>query len=137
MSVHPVLINGRWRDANSSATFNAFSPFSGEVLLGEYRVSSWAHINEALDAAAQAASQLAEQDEPSRLSRFLEVYAKLIELESIALVEMAHQETGLAREPRLPEIELPRTTGQLRQAAEECRKPNDGRVERDLTRPVR
>jgi alpha-ketoglutaric semialdehyde dehydrogenase len=33
------------------------------------------------------------------------------------LVDMAHRESGLPKAPRLAEVELPRTTGQLRQAA--------------------
>ena len=34
---------------------------------------------------------------------------------------MAHLETALPADPRLRSVELPRTTGQLRQAAAACR----------------
>src|SRR5690606_33082465 len=45
----------------------------------------------------------------------------LIEGEAERLVEAAHLETGYPREPRLAKVELPRTTSQLRQAAEAAR----------------
>ena len=37
---------------------------------------------------------------------------------------MAHRETGLPKSPRLADVELPRTTGQLRQAAAAARTGN-------------
>jgi NADP-dependent aldehyde dehydrogenase len=40
-----------------------------------------------------------------------------LEAHSAGLVEIAQRETGLPKLPRLAEVELPRTTGQLRQAA--------------------
>jgi NADP-dependent aldehyde dehydrogenase len=54
---------------------------------------------------------------PAQIADFLTRYAARIEAQSAAIVEMAHLETGLPRAPRLAEVELPRTTGQLRQAA--------------------
>jgi NADP-dependent aldehyde dehydrogenase len=52
---------------------------------------------------------------------FLELYAALLESQTEALVAMAHAETALPVRPRLAEVELPRTTGQLREAARAAR----------------
>src|SRR5690606_7014465 len=58
---------------------------------------------------------------PERIAAFLDGYAAGIEAEAEALVALAHAETGLPASPRLREVELPRTTGQLRQAARAVR----------------
>jgi NADP-dependent aldehyde dehydrogenase len=55
------------------------------------------------------------------LARFLETYADRIEGNAEALVAIAHAETALAAKPRLAEVELPRASGQLRQAARAAR----------------
>ena len=117
MSIFPVLINGRWRDARCSDTFTASDPTTGQALGDEYPVSEWSDIDEALNAARSVAEQFAKKTEPERIAHFLERYAHLIDSEASDLVEMAHRETGLAREPRLASVELPRTTRQLRLAA--------------------
>ena len=52
-----------------------------------------------------------------RIATFLERYASGIETAAEQLVAMAHAETALPVKPRLAEVELPRTTGQLRDAA--------------------
>ncbi len=54
---------------------------------------------------------------PENIARFLETYAGLIESRADELVAMANSETALPVAPRLKDVELPRTTGQLRQAA--------------------
>ena len=53
----------------------------------------------------------------TRSRNFLTRFAARIEERAAEIVEMAHLETGLPKSPRLAEVELPRTTGQLRQAA--------------------
>ena len=58
---------------------------------------------------------------PSGLPVFLERYADRIEAKGDALVEMASTETALPSSPRLADVELPRTTSQLRQAAAAAR----------------
>ena len=116
MSLHPVLIAGRWRPAESSGTFSAHDPARGEKLPGEYPISRWADCDAALDAATEAAARL-RTSPPERFAAFLEAYARRIEARKAELVEMAHAETGLPRTPRLADVELPRTTGQLRQGA--------------------
>lgn len=120
MTVHKVLIAGEWRAARSTATFKSFDPALGEELPGEYPVSSWADCDAALDAATQAAEAL-RASPPEPRAAFLEAVAKRIEARKDELVTMAHAETGLPKAPRLAEVELPRTTGQLRQGAAAAR----------------
>src|SRR5262249_36461807 len=58
MAGQPVLIAGKWRDANSSSTFRADNPATKEPLPDEYPVSTWADCDEALAAATTAAAEL-------------------------------------------------------------------------------
>lgn len=117
----PVLIGGRWRDATVVDTFRSTDPSQNQSIDREFPVSSWADIDEALDAAATAAVQLRKAD-PSQIADFLDTYARLIDASALELVEAAHQETGLAKSPRLADVELPRTTSQLRLAAAAARR---------------
>lgn len=120
MTIRPILIAGRWRASHGTATFRAENPAQRTPLEDEYPVSSWQDCDEALDAAWAAASAL--RGAPAeQLAGFLELYATRIEHNKDALVEMAHLETALPKAPRLAEVELPRTTGQLRQAAAAAR----------------
>lgn len=100
-------------------TFASVNPETGEKL-GIYPVSSWAEIDEALDAGYVAYEELRSVRAGS-LASFLERFAERIESVADHLVEMAHQETALPRIPRLTKIELPRTADQLRQAGEAAR----------------
>ena len=117
MSEHPVLIGGKWRSAKATNTFQAVNPATGERLPGSYPVSGWEDCDAALSAAADAASEL-RRTPPDTIARFLTRFAELIEAGKTALVEQAHLETALPTSPRLADVELPRTTGQLRQAAD-------------------
>jgi len=54
---------------------------------------------------------------PEQIAKFLTRFAERIEARKSEIVETAHAETALPKSPRLMEVELPRTTGQLRQAA--------------------
>jgi NADP-dependent aldehyde dehydrogenase len=116
MSVQRVLIAGRWRNAESAGTFQSTNPATGDVLPGDYPVSAWADCEEALAAAAEAAETLRRTD-PEQIARFLERAADRIDARRNELVEQAHVETALPKSPRLGDVELPRTTNQLRQAA--------------------
>ena len=120
MSIQPVLIAGRWRESAASATFTAENPALGKPLADTYPVSTWADCDAALASAAEAAAAL-RQLPPERIAQFLDRYAQVIEARRDALVEMAHAETALPKSPRLADVELPRTTGQLRQAAAAAR----------------
>jgi alpha-ketoglutaric semialdehyde dehydrogenase len=116
MSLQPVFIAGQWRAAVSGGTFRAENPATGETLPDEYPVSAWADCDAALNAAAGAADIL-RASPPEPVAKFLTRFAELIEARKTELVEIAHAETGLPKAPRLADVELPRTTGQLRQAA--------------------
>ncbi len=121
MTTHPTLIGGGWQEAPAeAATFSARNPVTGEALPDRYPVSTWDQIESALRAAHEAREALRGQ-RPEVVAGFLEAYADAIESHAAALVELANLETGLPREPRLTTTELPRTTGQLRQAAAAAR----------------
>jgi len=115
-----VLIGGNWRKAQAAGSFRAENPTTREPLPDEYPVSAWAACEGALNAAAAAAVAL-RGISGERLAEFLERYAARIEARSAELVEMAHLETALPKSPRLADVELPRTTNQLRQAAAAAR----------------
>ena len=120
MTLQKVLIAGAWRDAQSAKTFRADNPATTEALPDEYPLSSWDDCDAALDAAA-AAAVVMRSHTGDQIASFLEVYADRIEQRKVDLVEMAHAETALPKAPRLGDVELPRTTGQLRQAAAAAR----------------
>lgn len=120
MAVRRVLIGGQWRDANATQTFHAHNPATREPLADEYPVSTWEDCDEALDAASGAAETLRETA-PDNIATFLEKFAERIEARKSDLVEMANRETALPAAPRLADVELPRTVGQLRQAAAAAR----------------
>lgn len=116
MSHHPVLIAGQWRPAHSAGSFHAENPATGEPLPGEFPISAWADCDSALTAAAAAAVTL-RATPPEKIAQFLTRFAERLETRKAELVEMAHAESGLPKAPRLADVELPRTTGQLRQGA--------------------
>ena len=116
MPTHPVLIAGEWRAARASKTFHAENPATGEQLPGEFPYSTWADCDDALNAAAEAANVL-RATPPESIAKFLTRYAERIEARKNEIVETTHAETALPKAPRLADVELPRTTGQLRQAA--------------------
>jgi NADP-dependent aldehyde dehydrogenase len=117
MSNQPVLINGEWREATSSAQFQAHNPKTKEALSHVYPVSDWADCDAALDAASGAAEEL-RHTPPASIGAFLRAYADGMEARAGELVDAANAETALPASPRLGDVELPRTTGQLRQAAD-------------------
>jgi alpha-ketoglutaric semialdehyde dehydrogenase len=77
MTLHPVLIAGRWRPAESSGTFSAYDPALGEKLPGEYPISRWADCDAALDAATEAAARL-RTSPPEKIAAFLEAFARRV-----------------------------------------------------------
>jgi len=116
MPTQPVLIASQWRAAKAGGTFQAENPATGEKLPGEFPVSAWADCNDALNAAAEAAAFLRTLP-PEQIAQFLTRFAERIEARKSELVESAHAETALPKAPRLADVELPRTTNQLRLAA--------------------
>lgn len=115
-----VLIDGAWRDADATGTFQATNPNTNEKLPAEFPVSSWADCDAALAAAAVAAREMRKLA-PEAVAEFLELFADKIEAAKDSLSETAFNETGLAKSPRLADVELPRTSNQLRAAAKSCR----------------
>ncbi len=116
----PILVDGYWRPAGAAETFRAVNPATGEFLPGEYPISPWTDIAEALAAGARAALEMAAVG-PQPVARFLEIFSELVEGRKEELVAAAHLETALPSEPRLASVELPRLLDQLRQAAAACR----------------
>jgi NADP-dependent aldehyde dehydrogenase len=120
MEVQPVLIAGKWRASEGREKFRAEDPARSEPLADEYPISDWRDCDAALEAAARATEAL--RTAPTeQLATFLETYATLIEERADALCDTAHRETALPMKPRLRDVELPRTTSQLRQAAAAAR----------------
>jgi NADP-dependent aldehyde dehydrogenase len=111
-----VLIGGAWRESKSAGSFHAWNPASGEPLPEQYPVSSWHECDEALSAAADAFAAL-QRTPPEKMASFLERFAARLDARKDELAAQAHLETGLPVKPRLADVELPRTTDQLRQAA--------------------
>ncbi len=125
----PVLIEGGWQASrDAGGDFRAFDPSCGEAVGPVFPVSGAGDVEAALASAAAVADELAACD-PERIADFLDAYALAIEHDASDLVALAHLETALPIEPRLAKVELPRTTGQLRQAARAVR-------ERSWTQPT-
>lgn len=116
----PVLLRGEWRASEGTRSFRAVDPTTTEPLADAYPVSPWSEIEAAIDAASAAAVQLRGANR-ELFATFLESYAANIEAQSEAIVEAAHCETALPVSPRLKDVELPRTTAQLRRAASAAR----------------
>ena len=120
MTIHQVLIAGQWKDSDSTGSFQAEDPKAATAIAQDYPISSWAECQSALDAAVQAFEALRKLPAEKR-AEFLEAFADRIEARSTEICELASRETALPVEPRLASGELPRTTGQLRQAAAAAR----------------
>lgn len=134
-TVVPVLIAGQWRPSDAAGTFQADNPTLGEALPERYPVSSRAEVIEAIEAGARAAEVL--RTVPgSVIGQFLEAFAAGIEARAEELVELACTESGLPRSPRLKDVELPRTTDQLRQAAQAAREGSWRRPIRDEAKGI-
>jgi alpha-ketoglutaric semialdehyde dehydrogenase len=116
MSIQLILIAGEWRAAKASGTFHAENPATGENLPEEFPTSVWSDCDDALNASADAATIL-RATPPEQIAKFLTRYAERIEARKNEIVEIANLETVLPKAPRLADVELPRTTNQLRQAA--------------------
>ena len=120
MTIQPVLIDGKWRASAGTQTFRAVNPKTKETMPEEYPVSPWSEVEATIEAAARA-SEAVRGWSGSRFADFLEAFATLIDERAAALIELASLETGLAVQPRLKDVELPRTTNQMRQAAKAAR----------------
>lgn len=115
--LQPIYVAGKWRQADSTGTFQSANPATGETLPDAYPTSAWSDCDEALTAAAAAFEEMRSLP-PARLAQFLRAFAAQIEAKAEALCATANRETGYPIKPRLAEAELPRTVNQLRQAAD-------------------
>jgi alpha-ketoglutaric semialdehyde dehydrogenase len=120
MPLHPVLIDGAWRAANVTGSFQAVNPATGEALPDEYPRSAWADCDAALDAAQQAFAAMRGLD-GEQIAKFLESYAAKIETNAAQITAAANLETAYPVKPRLADVELPRTVNQIRQSAAAAR----------------
>lgn len=134
-NVSKVLLGGQWRESQTSSFFQAENPSTGELLPMRYPVSPREEVLEALRAGSAAAQELRDT-EPESVAKFLEACAAGIEQRAAELVEMAHAESALPKAPRLKDVELPRTTDQLRQAARAARDGSWQRPVRDEARKI-
>lgn len=125
MSIKPVLINGAWQPSDEPlGTFSSENPASKQQLPEVYPVSGASDVEACVVASQAAVRELrlqSAEEVVERLANFLDHFAQRIEAQSEVLVEIARSETGLAAEPRLKSVELPRTTSQLRQASQAVR----------------
>lgn len=116
-----VLIGGRWcASLDAHGGFRAEDPSRAEAIGPTFPISGVADIEAAMHAAVDAASALSITP-PARIADFLEAYAAAIDADADRLVALAHAETALPAEPRLRSVELPRTSNQLRLAAQAVR----------------
>lgn len=120
MAVEQVLIAGVWRKAAAKSTFKTVNPATGASLEAEFPVSDWQDCEDALNAAVAVAKELRAVS-AEKLAAFLDLYASKLEDHTTVLVETANVETGLPITPRLKDVELLRTTTQLRQGATAAR----------------
>lgn len=116
----PVFIAGQWQESYGTKQFQSYDPSTSQPLETPFPVSDWNECDKALTAAQEAYATL-RRTSPSKIADFLENYADLIDQNNTELAELAHQETALPVRPRLSEAEIPRTSGQLRQAATAAR----------------
>src|SRR5579862_4254487 len=120
MAVQKVLIDGNWVESTGRETFQAVNPQTGQPLPDLYPISPFAEVDRAVKAAAAAAWRVRGWS-GDRFAAFLDAFAGRLEKRSEELVATAHAETALAVQPRLKDVELPRTVNQLRQAASAAR----------------
>ena len=122
-NLHPVLIAGEWRQATSVGVFKAYNPAMAQPLDAKYPKSAWADVDAALDASASAYVKMQEMP-AERIAQFLHAYADEIEAHADSIAATASEETGYPISPRLRDVELLRTTNQLRQAADAAKDPS-------------
>ena len=118
--LQPVLVDGQWRPAKNTGAFSPLNPATRQPTGEVFPISSREEVEEVIEAAARASEALLGIDSEAR-ARFLERFAGRIEARRTEIVGLAHTESALPVKPRLDEVELPRTTGQLRQAAAAAR----------------
>jgi len=121
MTKQKVLIAGEWRESyQPQGFFAAYDPSTKTPLPEQYPVSGLEEVEQALQAAQETVADLRSHS-PEDIARFLDLFADKVDARAGELSALAHLETALPIEPRLRSSELPRTSNQLRQAAEAAR----------------
>lgn len=121
MTMQAVLLAGEWNlPTLDRATMRATSPLTKKDGHEHYPLASAEDVETALAAATEAFDSLNRLPAETRAA-FLEDFAARIEQHAKELCDIAHSETALPVEPRLLNVELPRTTNQLRQTAKAVR----------------
>jgi alpha-ketoglutaric semialdehyde dehydrogenase len=119
--IQPILLAGRWQPSLSpQGSFRAADPTTGEAIGPAFPISGAADVEAAVEAASAIAAELAVAP-VTRIAAFLEAYADALDADADTLVALATAETALPAPTRLRGNELPRTSGQLRQAAQAVR----------------
>lgn len=118
-----IWLAGQWVPAGAGNTIQAVDPSTGESVGDLFPVSDWSNCDLALEAAQSAATVLRLAPRAA-IAKFLRDYADAIDANAESLANMAALETGLPVSPRLKDVELPRTSNQLRLAAEACESPS-------------
>ena len=117
MNAHNTLVDGRWNaPPDGQATITASDPTTGKQFDETYPITTSSELMVMAEAARKATDELMRMS-PAVVSSFLDAYADLLEADKDRIVEMAHMETALPREPRLADVEFPRMIDQMRQGA--------------------
>ncbi len=119
-NVQPILLNGTWTASSSAQSIQVSNPATGETFPEHFPVSNWDEIDRALQAAHEAFLTVVNWP-GERFAAYLEDYALALDAHKETLAQIAHSETGLPAPTRLAGNEIPRTTNQLRQAAQAAR----------------
>lgn len=119
IEIAPLLVGGVWVEGGGGSTFDVVDATTGEHL-GTYPISDWSDVEAMLDAGAAAFEDL-QRASWEDVAAFLERFADRLDARAEEICRTAERETALAYAPRLRDVELPRTTGQLRLAAAEAR----------------
>lgn len=111
-----VYIDGSWRRSRAAGSLRAHDPRTGRGIGPAYPISGWADL-EAILAAAERAARAFTEVPPEQRADFLRRFADEIDGRATEIAARAAEETGLPAEARFLAVEIPRATGQLRQAA--------------------
>ncbi|GIX03865.1 MAG: ketoglutarate semialdehyde dehydrogenase [Planctomycetaceae bacterium] len=120
MKSQPVLIGGEWRTSEGRETFSAYDPKRGVAWEERFPISPWSEVQRSLEC-AYAAWEEVRNWPGTRFGLFLDAYADRLEKHAEQIARQAERETALPYQPRLKDVELPRTVHQLRQAASAAR----------------
>ena len=121
MALQPVLINGEWRASDAVGTVRGHQPIDEDAAAGYLSCVERGGSRRSDPRRARSGGRAAGNVTGSDRATSSKLYADAIEARTDALVDLAYTETALPKSPRLRDVELPRTTDQLRQAAAAAR----------------